>query len=142
MKQRPVGRVVIFGLMALLTAELVRLAPAQAASAVPPRVQAVILPEWKLGVYGWFDDQGLHVTGLAADTSLNDLRTHPYGRGSRIMLERGDVIRSVDGRRVPDLERFRAALNDADDPESVRLRVIDVRTGRILTLYAAAIPAW
>jgi S1-C subfamily serine protease len=133
---------VVFGVLALLTAELVQLAPARAASAVPPRVQAVILPEWKLGVYGWFDEQGLHVTGLAADTSLNDLRTRPYGRGSRIMLERGDIIGSIDGRRVPDLERFRAALNEADDPENIRLRVIDVRTGRVLTFYAAAIPAW
>jgi len=74
---------------------------------------------WFLGIFGRSVADGVKVT-----------RVIPGGAFERIGGEVGDIIVSVDGRAIEDLDDLSDALDDFGPV--VRLRLIDARTGRLI----------
>ncbi len=84
-----------------------------------PGSQSDPAPRGSLGIYGRSVADGVRVTEVVEG-----------GAFERVGGEVGDVITSVDGRPISDLSDLRDALDDGGPV--VRLRIIDVRSGRLV----------
>jgi hypothetical protein len=89
-----------------------------------------------LKVKGYFDKDGFNLEEVDAAGPATKLAT-PDGMGMA-MLEKGDIITEVDGKRIKSSDDYVKAMNDASDPAKLKLKVRDVRTGDDQEFYADA----
>jgi C-terminal processing protease CtpA/Prc len=90
-----------------------------------------------LKVKGYFDGDGLNLEEVEADGPATKM-TDTAGMGANVMLEKGDIIREVDGKPIKSAQDYVKAMNGASDPAKVKLKVRDVRTGQDAEFFAEA----
>jgi hypothetical protein len=90
-----------------------------------------------LKVRGYFDKDGFNLEDVEADGPATKL-TDTAGMGANVMLEKGDIIKEVDGKPIKSAQDYVKAMNEASDPAKVKLKVRDVRTGQDSEFLAEA----
>jgi S1-C subfamily serine protease len=90
-----------------------------------------------LKVKGYFTKDGLHVEELDGDGPAAML--HDADGNAVAMMEVGDAITEVDGKKVKSAEEYAKALNGAADPDKVKLKVRDKNTGNDFEYYVKAV---
>ena len=89
-----------------------------------------------LKVKGFFAKDGFHPTAVGEDGPAMKLSSED-GQGG-VMLEEGDIIAEVDGKKVTTPEEYRDALDKAKEADKIKVKVINVRDGQPLTVIASA----
>jgi S1-C subfamily serine protease len=82
--------------------------------------------KYNLKVKGFFDKDGLHLEEVDEDGPAFKLSNND---GATVMLEKGDIIKEIDGKAIKSAADYVKALNDASDHSKVKVKVKDVRTG-------------
>jgi len=80
-----------------------------------------------LKVKGYFDKDGFNIEEVDADGPAFKL-TDPDS-GGVAMLEKGDIIIEVDGKKIKSAEDYAKAINGAADHTKTKIKVKDVRSG-------------
>lgn len=90
-----------------------------------------------LHVRGHFEKDGFHLDEVYEDGPATKLTT--VGMGEQpALLEKGDIIAEVDGKKVTTAAEYVAALDGAKDAGKVAIKVIDVNTNMPMDFTAAA----
>lgn len=90
-----------------------------------------------LHVRGHFEKDGFHLDEVYEDGPATKLTT--VGMGEQpALLEKGDIIAEVDGKKVTTAAEYVAALDGAKDPAKVHIKVIDVNTNMPMEFTAPA----
>jgi S1-C subfamily serine protease len=90
-----------------------------------------------LKVKGYFDSDGFNMEDVEADGPATHL-SDASGNNNMIMLEKGDIITEVDGKKVKSAEDYAKAINGAADHAKTKIKVKDVRTGDESEFFADA----
>jgi len=94
--------------------------------------------KYSLGVQGTIDQDGYHLEEVDKDGPAAML-SDPSGDCPVAVLEQGDIITEVDGKKVRSAQDYAKAMNGAPDHNKIKLRVRDVNTGKQLEYYAKAV---
>ncbi len=84
-----------------------------------------------LKVKGYFADDGFHLDEVDAGGPAFKLN------GGQVMLEKGDIITEVDGKKIKSAQDYAKAMNAAD-PANVKLKVRDINSGQEMDFTAEA----
>jgi S1-C subfamily serine protease len=79
-----------------------------------------------LKVKAYFDKDGMHLEEVDEDGPAMHLTNND---GNQVQLEKGDIIREVDGKAIKSVSDYVKAMNGALDHSKVKVKVKDVRTG-------------
>jgi C-terminal processing protease CtpA/Prc len=79
--------------------------------------------KYALKVKGYFAKDGLHIEEVEAGGPAASLS------GGSAMLEKGDIIAEIDGKKIKSAQDYVKAMNGAEDHTQTKLKVKDVRTG-------------
>jgi len=93
--------------------------------------------KYSLKVQGYFDGDGFHIEEVDAGgpaTRMSDTA----GNEGVAMMEKGDVITEVDGKRIKTASDYAKAMNGVKDSTKIKLKVRDVNTGQEAEFYADA----
>jgi S1-C subfamily serine protease len=82
--------------------------------------------KYNLKVKGYFDKDGLHLEEVDQDGPAFKLSN---ADGATVMLEKGDIIKEIDGKAIKSAADYVKAMNDASDHSKVKVKVKDVRSG-------------
>lgn len=91
--------------------------------------------KYYLQVAGHFSKEGFTMEMIGAGGPAQQLDD---GSGNIAMLEVGDIIVEVDGKKVSSPEDYAKAINGVSNAEKVKLNVKDKNTGMNITCYASA----
>ncbi|HEV3083961.1 MAG TPA: PDZ domain-containing protein [Gemmataceae bacterium] len=92
--------------------------------------------KYYLQVSGYFDKQGYNIEKITEGSPVTQLSDD--NGNNAIMLEVGDIIVEVDGKKVTTPQEYAKALNNVADPEKIKLKVKDKNTGNDIDLYVSA----
>jgi S1-C subfamily serine protease len=92
--------------------------------------------KYYLQVSGYFDKQGYNVEKITDGSPVTPLSDD--NGNNAIMMEVGDIIVEVDGKKVTTPQEYAKALNNVADPEKIKLKVKDKNTGNDIDLYVSA----
>jgi S1-C subfamily serine protease len=84
--------------------------------------------KYSLKVKGWFDGDGFNIEEVEDDGPAAKL-ADPSG-GQQAKLEKGDIITQVGGKQIKSADDYVKAMNSADDPTKIKIKVKDVKTGQ------------
>jgi S1-C subfamily serine protease len=90
-----------------------------------------------LMVKGYFAAAGFHIEEVDADGPAARM-SDAAGNEGVAMMEKGDVVTEVDGKRIKSASDYAKAMNGAKDPAKIKVKVRDVNTGREVEFYADA----
>jgi S1-C subfamily serine protease len=93
--------------------------------------------KYSLKVDGYFDDDGFNIEGLDRDGPAAKLMDDAGNQTA--ILEKGDIVVEIDGKKVKTPKEYMEALNKAADPMKIKLKIRDVNTGNDQVFYAAAV---
>jgi S1-C subfamily serine protease len=79
-----------------------------------------------LKVKGYFDKDGLNIEEVDGSGPATKLQN---ATGQDVMLEKGDIITEIDGKKIKSADDYVKALNGATDHSKVKVKIKDVRTG-------------
>jgi S1-C subfamily serine protease len=92
--------------------------------------------KYSLKVKGFFDKDGYHIEEL--DDGGPAAMLHD-GQGNTIaMMEKGDIIVEVDGKKIKSADDYVKAMNGVADSTKIKLKVKDVNTGQDADFHANA----
>ena len=91
--------------------------------------------KYSLKVKGYFDKDGFNMEEVGADGPASKLID---GAGEVVLLEKGDIITEVDGKKVKSAQDYAKAMNGVADPAKIKLKVRDVNTGKEIEFHANA----
>jgi len=91
--------------------------------------------KYALKVRGYFDKDGFNMEEVDADGPASKLID---GGGEVALLEKGDIITEVDGKKVKSAQDYAKAMNGVADPAKIKLKVRDVNTGKEIEFSASA----
>ncbi len=77
-----------------------------------------------LKVKGYFADDGFHIEDVDPDGPAAKLS------GGQAMMEKGDIITEVDGKKIKSAQDYAKAMNGAADHATTKLKVRDVNSGQ------------
>ncbi len=83
--------------------------------------------KYNLKVKGVFTKDGLQLEEVDEEGPAHKL-TNDDG-SAQAYLEKGDIIREIDGKPIKSVDDYVKALNNASDHNKVKIKVRDVRTG-------------
>jgi S1-C subfamily serine protease len=92
--------------------------------------------KYYLQVSGYFDKQGYNIEKITDGSPVTQLSDD--NGNNAIMMEVGDIIVEVDGKKVTTPQEYAKALNNVADPEKIKLKVKDKNTGNDIDLYVSA----
>lgn len=92
--------------------------------------------KFTLKVKGFFDKDGLNIEDLDGDGPAANLSDADGNKG--VTLEKGDIIREIDGKPVKSAADYVKALNGVADNTKVKLKVRDINTGKDQEFFAEA----
>jgi len=84
-----------------------------------------------LKVKGFFANDGFHLEEVDAAGPAVKLN------GGQVMLEKGDIITEVDGKKIKSAQDYAKAMNAAD-PANIKLKVRDINSGQEMDFTAEA----
>ena len=92
--------------------------------------------KYYLQVTGYFDKKGFHIEKITEGAPVLQLTDDNGNVGA--MMEVGDVIVEVDGKKVTTPQEYAKALNGVSDAEKVKLKIKDKNTGNDVDYYVSA----
>jgi len=91
--------------------------------------------KYYLQVSGYFDKQGYNIEKITDGSPVTQLADD---NGNTAMMEVGDIIVEVDGKKVTTPQEYAKALNNVADPAKIKLKVKDKNTGNDVDFYVSA----
>ena len=94
--------------------------------------------KYSLKVKGYFDADGFNIEEFDMDGPAAKL-TDAAGTGQTAILDKGDIIVAVDGKRIKSAQDYVKAINGAADHTKIKLKIRDVRSGQEAEFLADAV---
>ena len=92
--------------------------------------------KYNLKVKGYFDKDGFQIEEVDAEGPAASLSDAAGNKG--VTLEKGDVIKEVDGKAVKSAADYVKAINSAPDHTKIKIKVRDINTGTDQEFFAEA----
>jgi len=94
--------------------------------------------KYSLKVQGYFGKDGYHLEELDKEGPAAML-ADADGNRPVAMLEKGDVITEVDGKKIKSAQDYAKAMNGAADHTKIKVKIRDVNSGNEVEYYADAV---